>query len=54
MFELIEKDPDKDAEVQFEKKKALKVIAAMLGKDMYIKSRKASMMVDQFHEVHHQ
>jgi type III restriction enzyme, res subunit len=48
MFELIEKDPDKDAEVQFEKKKALKVIAAMLGKDMYIKSRKASMMVDQF------
>lgn len=48
MFELIEKDPDKDAEVQYEKKKALKVIAAKLGKDMYIKSRKASMMVDQF------
>ena len=48
MFELIEKDPDKDAEVQFEKKKALKVIATKLGQDKYIKLRKASMMVDQF------
>lgn len=48
MFELIEKDPEKDAEAAFEKKKALKVIAAKLGKDMYIKSRKASMMVDLF------
>ena len=48
MFELIAKDPTKDANEQFEKKKALKVIATKLGQDKYIKLRKASMMVDQF------
>lgn len=43
----------------FEKKKALKVIAAKLGRDKYIKLRKASMIVDQFmkftiHKINHQ
>lgn len=59
MFELIEKDPTKDKEELFEKKKALKVIAAKLGRDKYIKLRKASMIVDQFmkftiHKINHQ
>lgn len=48
MFELIAKDPTEDQKKQFEEKKALKVIAAWLGKDKYIKLRKASMIVDQF------
>lgn len=48
MFELIEKDPTEDRKKQFEEKKALKVIAAWLGKEKYIKLRKASMIVDQF------
>lgn len=48
MFELIAKDPTEDQEKQFEEKKALKVIASWLGKDKYIKLRKASMIVDQF------
>ena len=48
MFELIEKDPTDDQKKQFEEKKALKVIAAWLGKEKYIKLRKASMIVDQF------
>ena len=47
MFELIAKDPTEDQKKQFEEKKALKVIAAWLGKDKYIKLRKASMIVDQ-------
>ena len=48
MFELIAKDPTEDQKKQFEEKKALKVIAAWLGKEKYIKLRKASMIVDQF------
>lgn len=48
MFELIEKNPTKDEQQLFEKKKALKVIAEFLGRDKYIKLRKASMIVDQF------
>lgn len=59
MFELIEKDPDRDMQELFEKKKALKVIAGFLNKDKYIKLRKASMIVDQFmlhtiHKINHQ
>lgn len=48
MFELIEKNPKEDQQEQFEKKKALRVIAKWLGQDKYIKIRKASMIVDQF------
>lgn len=48
MFELIAKNPTEDQKKQFEEKKALKVIAAWLGKEKYIKLRKASMIVDQF------
>ena len=47
MFELIEKDPTEDQK-QFETKKALKVINEWLGKDKYIKLRKADMIVEQF------
>lgn len=48
MFELVEKDPNKDKEKLFEEKKALRVIGSYLGKDKYIKLRKASMIMDQF------
>ena len=51
MFELIAKNPTEDQKKQFEEKKALKVIAAWLGKDKYIKLRKASMIVDHFMKV---
>lgn len=47
-FELIEKNPTEDKDKLFEKKKALKVIGEWLGKNKYIKLRKASMIVDQF------
>ena len=47
-FELIEKLPDEDKDKLFEQKKALKVIGEWLGKNKYIKLRKASMIVDQF------
>ena len=47
-FELIEKHPDEDKDKLFEQKKALKVIGEWLGKNKYIKLRKASMIVDQF------
>lgn len=47
-FELIEKNPEEDKDKLFEKKKALKVIGEWLGKNKYIKLRKASMIVDQF------
>ena len=45
---MIAKNPTEDKKKQFEEKKALKVIAAWLGKEKYIKLRKASMIVDQF------
>lgn len=48
MFELIAKNPTEDRKKEFEKKKALRVIADWLGKEKYIKLRKASMIVDQF------
>ena len=54
MFELIEKDPDKDAEVQFEKKKALKVIAAMVGERYVYKVTQGKYDGRPVHEVHHQ
>lgn len=47
-FELIQKNPDEDKDKLFEQKKALKVIGEWLGKNKYIKLRKASMIVDQF------
>lgn len=47
-FELIEKNPEEDKDKLFEQKKALKVIGEWLGKNKYIKLRKASMIVDQF------
>lgn len=47
-FELIEKHPDEDKDKLFEQKKALKVIGEWLGKNKYIKLRKASMIVDKF------
>lgn len=47
-FELIQKNPENDKDKLFEKKKALKVIGQWLGKNKYIKLRKASMIVDQF------
>ncbi len=48
MFELIEKDPDDDQKKLFEEKKGLKVIGEWLGREKYVKLRKASMIVDQF------
>ena len=48
MFELILKNPDEYDKKMFEEKKALKVIGEFLGRDKYIKLRKASMIVDQF------
>lgn len=58
-FELIEKHPDEDKDKLFEQKKALKVIGEWLGKNKYIKLRKASMIVDQFmkftiNKIYHQ
>lgn len=47
-FELIQKNPEEDQDKLFEQKKALKVIGEWLGKNKYIKLRKASMIVDQF------
>ena len=47
-FELIQKNPEEDQGKLFEQKKALKVIGEWLGKNKYIKLRKASMIVDQF------
>ena len=59
MFELIEKDPEKDRDKTFEEKKALKLIYGHLNKNKYIMLRKASMIVDHFmkftiHKINHQ
>lgn len=48
MFELIEKNPSEDEAKLFEKKKALRLIYAELGKNAYIMLRKAQMMLDHF------
>lgn len=48
MFELIEKDPEKDRDKMFEQKKALRLIYSHLNKNKYIMLRKASMIVDHF------
>ena len=48
MFELIEKDPEKDKEKLFEEKKALRVIYGELNKNAYIMLRKAQMILDHF------
>ncbi len=51
MFEYIEKEGAPDPDKLFEEKKSLRVIYGELNKNMYIKLRKASMMLDHF--MHH-
>ena len=51
MFEYIEKEGADDPDKLFEEKKSLRVIYGELNKNMYIKLRKASMMLDHF--MHH-
>ena len=51
MFEYIEKNEGADKDKLFEEKKSLRVIYDELNKNMYIKLRKATMMLDHF--MHH-
>lgn len=51
MFEYIIKNEEEDKDKVFEEKKSLRVIYGELNKNMYIKLRKASMMLDHF--MHH-
>ncbi len=48
MFELIEKDPEKDQEKLFENKKAQRVISSYLNNEPYIRLRKAVMILEHF------
>ena len=48
MFEYIEKNEGADKDKLFEEKKSLRVIYNELNKNMYIKLRKATMMLDHF------
>ena len=51
MFEYIEKNEGADKNKLFEEKKSLRVIYDELNQNMYIKLRKATMMLDHF--MHH-
>ena len=48
MFEYIESHPEETKKELFEEKKALRVIYDELNKNMYIKLRKANMMLEHF------